>query len=1497
MRKVIALTACLAILAAALFPQSRRSSAQLSLQDEVTRRKAASSSKPRKTESAAPGVEELKAEARAQKGRQPAAEAAPAAAAQSDADVLAQSSKLQSPKLARQADAGRTLESIRAFDALREKALNAGAVRLIVGLRADFEPEGALASAAAVLAQRRGIATAQEAVLSRVPVLARGAAVKRFETVPYVALEVDAGGVEALRASPEVSSVEEDVPVPAALAESVPLIGAPAAWAAGFTGAGQTVAILDTGVDKTHPFLAGKVVSEACFSTTSSANNSNTVCPGGVSESTSSGSGVNCTVDGCDHGTHVAGIAAGRGTSFSGVAKDASVIAIQIFSRFNSTSSCNGPAPCVRTFSSDQMKGLERVYALRATLNIAAVNMSIGGGQNSSNCDGNSLKPIIDNLRSAGIATVIASGNDGYKDSISSPACISSAVSVGSTNDGSGSGLADTISSFSNSASFLSLLAPGSLIRSSVPGGGFANFQGTSMATPHVTGAWAVLKSVSPAATVTQVLNALKDTGQPVTDINGITKPRIKVDAAASALGGGGGGGGCGSPTHIGIGQTINGSLASTDCRYPAGGERFADAYTFTGSAGQQVAVSLSSPAFDTFLYLLGPNGAEVALNDDGGGGTNSRIPATSGFFTLPSSGTYTIQATSFSNATSGTYTLGLTAQTSDGCSTITPVAFGQTLNGSLSSTDCRLSDNSFFDKYSFAGTAGQQVSISMSSAGFDTFLILLNPDGSPLASDDDGGGGTNSRIPATSGSITLPTTGTYIIYANSFSAGVTGSYSLTLAGQTPGGSCPSSSISVGQTVSGALASSDCRLSDGSIFDSYTFSGASGQQISVSMSSSSFDTYLLLLRPDGTLLAEDDDGGGNLNSRIPAGGGTITLPSTGTYKILANSFAANVTGSYTLTLSGSAPISCASTAISFGQTVSGALASSDCRFSDGSFFDSYSFSGTAGQQVAVSMSSLSFDTYLFLTGPNGLVVDDDDGGGGLNSRIPPGAGSFTLPTTGTYNILANSFAANVTGSYTLSLVAAQSGCTYSLSSTSTSVAFGGGSGSVGVTAGGGCGWSAVSNAAWITISSGTSGSGGGAVNFNVAPNASNETRTGTLTIAGRAFTVDQAANTASNIQLSAATFSAGESAKKVLINVTRAGNTSTSASVDYATSDGSADRRKDYTQTLGTLNFASGETSKAVTVFITDDALQEAAETFTFALSNASGSTLGSPSSAVITINSDDAVTGPNPIDAASSNAGFYVGQHYVDFLNREADTSGLAFWTNEITSCGSNAQCVDVKRINVSAAFFLSIEFQNTGYLVYRLYKSAYGDAASSGVAGTVPVIRLEEFLPDTQRIGQGVIVGQGAWQQQLEANKQAFALEFVQRQRFLTAFPASLTPAQFVDRLRQNTGAALSQTERDALVSQLAADNTIAGRAAVLRAVAEDADLQQSERNRAFVLMQYYGYLRRNPNDAPEVSLNYAGWKFWLDKLNQFGGDFVRAEMVKAFITSDEYRKRFGN
>jgi hypothetical protein len=199
---------------------------------------------------------------------------------------------------------------------------------------------------------------------------------------------------------------------------------------------------------------------------------------------------------------------------------------------------------------------------------------------------------------------------------------------------------------------------------------------------------------------------------------------------------------------------------------------------------------------------------------------------------------------------------------------------------------------------------------------------------------------------------------------------------------------------------------------------------------------------------------------------------------------------------------------------------------------------------------------------------------------------------------------------------------------------------------------------------------------------------------------------------------------------------------------------------------------------------------------------------------------------------------------------------------------------------------------------LVERLYKTGYGNSTGSSTLGsvhtlTVPVIRFAEFLPDTQKIGQGVLVGQTGWETVLENNKVAFVDEFVLRSRFTTAYPVGMSAATYVDTLNTNAGSPLSTTERNQLVSDLT--GAVKTRAQVLRAIAEHPALVTAESNRAFVLMQYFGFMRRNPNDLPDA--DYTGYEFWLTKLNQFNGNFVNADMVKGFITSAEYRQRFGN
>ena len=429
-------------------------------------------------------------------------------------------------------------------------------------------------------------------------------------------------------------------------------------WSNGYTGSGQVVAVLDTGVDSSHAFLAGKVVEEACYS-------GNASCPNGTTTQTGAGSGAPCTyaASGCSHGTHVAGIAAGQGSSFSGVAKGADVMAVQVFSRFTGANCGGGEDPCTLSYTSDLIKAMERVYALRSTHNFASVNMSLGGGRFFSNCDSDASKPMIDNLRSAGIATVIASGNDGYVDSMSSPACVSSAVSVGSTTK------ADAVSGFSNSASFLSLLAPGSGINSSVPGGGFASFSGTSMATPHVAGAWALLKQEDPSASVATVLSALQSTGTPVLDSgNGLTKPRINIAAAADLP--------VSRPTNddfanaqalVGPNATATGTnvdatkeTGEPDHAGQAGGKSVW--YSWTPQEGGTTTIETTGSNFDTLLavYTGGAVGSlsRVASNDDAGGRSQSKVS-----FTATAGTTYRIAVDGY-DAESGNIDLGLVSTT-----------------------------------------------------------------------------------------------------------------------------------------------------------------------------------------------------------------------------------------------------------------------------------------------------------------------------------------------------------------------------------------------------------------------------------------------------------------------------------------------------------------------------------------------------------------------------------------------------------------------------------------------------------------------------------------------------------------------------------------------------------------------------------------------------------------------------------------------------------------
>jgi uncharacterized delta-60 repeat protein len=391
------------------------------------------------------------------------------------------------------------------------------------------------------------------------------------------------------------------------------------------------------------------------------------------------------------------------------------------------------------------------------------------------------------------------------------------------------------------------------------------------------------------------------------------------------------------------------------------------------------------------------------------------------------------------------------------------------------------------------------------------------------------------------------------------------------------------------------------------------------------------------------------------------------------------------------------------------------------------------------------------------------------------------------------------------------------------------------------------------------------------------------------------FDLSASPATPSFAHFSAQSYGGGEGCAAPLVTVTREGDLSAPALVEYKTLAGTASQASDYTQVSGTLLFAAGESSKSFGVPVNEDAFAEGAETIRVELVSASANVnFRVPAAATLTVNDDDATDGStNPLDSSQG----FVCQHYHDFLSRQPDDSGLQFWTQGIESCGSDAQCREVKRIDVSTAFFLSIEFQQTGYFVIRAHKAAFGDNKWTP--------RYFDFLRDTQRVGQGVVVGTPGADAQLEANKQAFAVALVTRPEFLAQFPESMTFDEYVGKLFANAG--VTPTPAEINVAFESYSNTVQGRANALRAVVESNSVYNRLFNAGFVLSQYFGYLRRDPNGAPDQ--DFQGYDFWLSKLDSFSlpGEDVRdervalvrirrAEMVKAFVTSLEYRQRFG-
>jgi hypothetical protein len=359
---------------------------------------------------------------------------------------------------------------------------------------------------------------------------------------------------------------------------------------------------------------------------------------------------------------------------------------------------------------------------------------------------------------------------------------------------------------------------------------------------------------------------------------------------------------------------------------------------------------------------------------------------------------------------------------------------------------------------------------------------------------------------------------------------------------------------------------------------------------------------------------------------------------------------------------------------------------------------------------------------------------------------------------------------------------------------------------------------------------------------------------------------------APTLQLSAASYAVSEGAGHQDIVVTRSGDTSSAATINYATSDtsgltncnvtgtGIASSRCDYATSIGTVRFAIGESSKTISIPIVDDNFAEGSESFTLTLSNAVGATLGTTTSTIITITDNDTVTGTNPINSVP----FFVRQHYIDFLGREPDPAGFAGWQNSLNNCVPGDKSCD--RIEVSSGFFRSAEFQERGYFTYRFYSVSLGRKPD-----------YAEFIPDLAKVS-GFLTDA-----EKEANKVAFVDEFMARTAFKSKYDSTINnPTAYVDALL-NTAGLQNHPSRAGWIAGL--ENNSLTRAQVLRALAESAEAYSKFYNEAFVVMQYFGYLRRDPDIA---------YLDWIKTINQNPANY--RGMIDGFMNSLEYRQRFG-
>ncbi|MEK6283136.1 MAG: kelch repeat-containing protein [Acidobacteriota bacterium] len=999
----------------------------------------------------------------------------------------------------------------------------------------------------------------------------------------------------------------------------------------------------------------------------------------------------------------------------------------------------------------------------------------------------------------------------------------------------------------------------------------------------------------------------------------------------------------------IGAGSVTNGSLATTDCRSPLrGNSAYADRYSFNGTAGQQISILLTA-AFDTYLYLLNPDNTIAASDDDGGGGNNSRIPAGSGLFTLPVSGTYAIETTSFSGNSTGAYNLTLTASPSPGndqfvtaqaISGPSGLAYGSNVGATKEPGEPNHAGSVGGKSVWYRWQAPSDGSVRFNTFGssFDTLLAVYK--GSSVSTltqiatnDNDPGSGSISQVTfsATAGTVyqiaidgnnsaagkitlnwTPPPSNDDFGNAQAIAGGtgsVTGSSalaskqpgepnhadnsgrkSLWYRWQAPGdgnvtfttnGSSFDTLLGVytGSSVTGLtfiVSNDDERRSFGILTSKVAFNAVSGVIYQIAVDGFSGDSGNVLLtwslpsanndfanpqvitgssgsvRGNNQLATKEsgepnhagNPGGKSLWFRWQApGSGNVTFTTNGSnFNTLLGVYTGSSVSSLTLIASNNDDPGGVSSSNGTSKLVFSAVAGTVYQIAvDGSFgaFGNIILSwgptpandNFANAQVITGSSGSAAGHNVLATKESGEPGHAENSGG--NSVWyrwqAPGDGNATFATNGSnFDTLLGVYSGSSVNN--LTLVGNNDDDPGDVRTSK--VAFGAVSGTVYQIAVDG--YSAASDS----------------INLNWSLSAPTPTPTG--------------------VQLNLNGYIVGEGTGTAQITVIRTPTTGV-ATVDYVTSDnaglnecnilnGSASSRCDYATSIGTVRFTAGEGSKTIFVPIVDDAYAEGNETLTVALSNPTGITLGSITTATITIHDNEIVNGGNPIDGPD----FFIRQNYIDFLGREPDPAGLAGWRNVLVNCGITI-APPCDRIEVSAGFFRSEEFQSRGYFIYRFYSAV----------GRIPL--SNEFFPDFAKVS-GFLTAD-----QLEANKVAYVNEFMARTEFQTKYSSTFNnPTAYVDALLLTVGLP-NHSSRAGWIAGLT--NGSLTRAQVLRQLVESSEVYNRYYNEAFVIMQYFGYLRRTAD---------ASYLVWIQTMNQNGGDY--RTMINGFMNSAEYRRRFG-